>query len=188
MLAMLFPVAIGALLGAGLGYFGQCTSGTCPLTSNWRRGALFGAALGGVFALGTGRDSNLFGAKTADSPNILHLTESDFDAQVLQADRPVLVDFYAPWCGPCKMIAPTISKLADAYVGRAHVAKLNVDNAPKIAARYGVQGIPTILFFHQGKVVDTVVGLAPEEQLRARLERLTGVAAVPPQQNVASAF
>jgi hypothetical protein len=95
MLSMILPIAVGALLGTGLGYFGQCSSGTCPLTSTWWRGALYGAALGGIFAFGSNRNSGNSSAR-ADSTNLVHLTQSEFDARVLQAERPVLVDFYAP--------------------------------------------------------------------------------------------
>jgi thioredoxin 1 len=92
---------------------------------------------------------------------------------VLHSERPVLVDFYAPWCGPCKTLSPTIAKLADDYVGRVEVAKVDVDEAPQLSERYRVEGIPTLLFFQGGKVVDSVVGLASEKELRAKLEKLT---------------
>jgi thioredoxin 1 len=172
MLSMIMPVLVGALLGAGLGYFGQCSSGTCPLTSTWWRGALYGVALGGIFAFGSNRSSGSSGAR-ADSTNLVHLDQSEFDAQVLHSEHPVLVDFYAPWCGPCKKMAPTIAKLSDDYVGRVKVAKVNVDEAPQLSERYRVEGIPTLLFFQGGKVVDSVVGLASEKELRSRLEKLT---------------
>lgn len=173
MLALIAPVAIGAALGAGLGYFGQCSSGTCPLTSTWWRGALYGAVLGGLFGAGMGRGSGTPGnGARADSTNLVHLSQAKFDAQVLKARGPVLVDFYAPWCGPCQTLAPTIAKLADDYAGRVEVAKLNVDDAPEISQKFGVEGIPTLLFFKDGKVVDTTMGLVSEEDVRKRLDKL----------------
>jgi thioredoxin 1 len=185
MLSMIMPVMVGALLGAGLGYFGQCSSGTCPLTSTWWRGALYGAALGGIFAFGSNRSSGSSGAKV-DSTNLVHLAQSEFDARVLHSERPVLVDFYAPWCGPCKTLSPTIAKLADDYVDRVKVAKVNVDEAPQLSERYRVEGIPTLLFISGGKVVDSVVGLASEKELRAKLEKLTITSVTLPQSKPSS--
>jgi thioredoxin 1 len=104
------------------------------------------------------------------------LNEANFDREVLQAERPVLVDFYAPWCGPCKMLAPALDALAREFEGRARIVKVNVDDAPGLAARYEISGVPTLLFFDQGEVVDEVVGLAPPRTLQARLEKLAGAA------------
>jgi thioredoxin 1 len=176
MSALMISVGIGALLGAGLGYFGQCSSGTCPLTSTWWRGAMYGGALGAVFGLGVGGSSGLSAltGKT-DSTNLLHVAEADFDRQVLQSAAPVLVDFYAPWCGPCKTLAPTIAKLADDFAGRVKVAKVNVDEASELSERYRIQGVPTLILFQGGKIVDSVVGLAPEETLRQKLDRVAPV-------------
>ncbi len=165
-------IAVGALLGAGLGYFGQCSSGTCPLTSTWWRGALYGAALGALFGFGTVRNPASAHRANSTTTNLLHLAQADFDAQVLRSERPVLVDFYAPWCGPCNTLAPTVAKLADDFAGRATVAKVNVDEASQLASRFRVEGIPTLLFFKNGKLVDSVVGLASEKELRSKLETL----------------
>lgn len=182
MSALMISVGIGALLGAGLGYFGQCTSGTCPLTSTWWRGALYGAGLGAIFGLGSGGSGGL-GSLTGktDSTNLLHVAQADFDRQVLESPTPVLVDFYAPWCGPCKTLAPTIAKLADDYVGRARVAKVNVDEAPELSERYRIQGVPTLILFQGGKIVDSVVGLAPESALRQKLDRVAPAATTAPE-------
>ena len=185
MLSMIMPVLVGALLGTGLGYFGQCSSGTCPLTATWWRGALYGAALGGIFAFGSNRSSGKSGARV-DSSNLVHLAQSEFDSRVLQSERPVLVDFYAPWCGPCKTLAPIIAKLADDYVGRVEVAKVNVDEAPQLSERYRVQGIPTLIIFQGGKVVDSVVGLASEKELRSKLDKLTAAPGTSPNRTPSS--
>lgn len=102
----------------------------------------------------------------------LHLTQDEFDREILQSDQPALVDFWAPWCGPCQMMGPTIDKLAGDYAGRVKVAKVNVDDAPDLATRYGIRSIPSLLFFKNGQVVDQLVGVQPESVLAAKLNDL----------------
>jgi thioredoxin 2 len=100
------------------------------------------------------------------------VTEASFEEDVLRAPVPVLLDCWAPWCGPCRTLAPVIDALARSYVGRARVAKLNVDENPGVAARYGIQGIPTLLLFDRGHLQDRLVGVQPRATLEARLESL----------------
>lgn len=102
----------------------------------------------------------------------LHVTDASFAREVLSAPMPVMVDFWAEWCGPCRMIAPALEKLAAEYAGRARVAKLNVDQNPRTAEQFQVQGIPTLLLVKNGKIVDRIVGALPEPQLRMQMERL----------------
>ena len=96
----------------------------------------------------------------------IHVTDAAFEKIVVQANLPVVVDFWAPWCGPCKMVAPTLDKLAKEYEGKMLIAKVNTDENPEWAGKFGVQGIPTMLFFFGGKVVHRQVGALPERLLR----------------------
>lgn len=106
------------------------------------------------------------------SANVLQLNDTNFDSEINKGDTPVLVDFWAPWCGPCRMIAPILDKIADAAVGKAVVAKVNVDEAPGVASRFRVSSIPTLLFFKNGEVREQVVGLQGEADLMSRLQGL----------------
>ena len=97
------------------------------------------------------------------------ITLDTFDRDVLQSDVPVLVDFWAPWCGPCRMVAPAVEEVASEFQGKAKVYKVNVDEQPEIAARYGVQSIPTLAIFKGGKVADQIVGAVPKTQIVQKL-------------------
>jgi thioredoxin 1 len=101
----------------------------------------------------------------------LAISASQFDTDVLQSDVPVLVDFWAEWCGPCRAIGPSIEQLSQEYAGRAKVYKLDVDKDGDIASRYGVMSIPALLLFKDGKVVDQMVGAAPKAQIAALIDR-----------------
>lgn len=104
------------------------------------------------------------------SENILDVTDNSFETEVLNADKPVLVDFWAEWCGPCKMIAPIIAELAKEYSGKIKFTKVNVDQNSKIPAKYGIRGIPTLMVFKQGNVEATKVGALTKSQLTAFLD------------------
>lgn len=101
----------------------------------------------------------------------LEVNDKNFDQEVLQAEQPVLVDFWAPWCGPCRMVAPTIDQLAEELSEQAKICKLNVDDSPSIAARYGVTGIPTLIIFKNGEIVDRFVGVQSKDRLRDALSQ-----------------
>lgn len=124
---------------------------------------------------------DMFGSKPAEPKqensaaagvHPIHVTDADFQALVLDAGMPAVVDLWAEWCGPCHMIAPAVNQLAEAYDGRAVIAKLNVDENPNTPGRYGIMGIPTLLFFKDGKEVDRQVGVASYGALAKKLERL----------------
>ncbi|ARA93792.1 thioredoxin [Rhodothermaceae bacterium RA] len=101
-------------------------------------------------------------------------TDATFQEDVLNADKPVLVDFWATWCAPCRMIAPIIEELAEEFEGRAVIGKLDVDHNPQTAMQFGVRSIPTLLFFKNGQVVDQLVGAVPKRVLVNKLEELAG--------------
>jgi thioredoxin 1 len=100
----------------------------------------------------------------------IEFTDANFEAEVLKSDKPVIVDFWAEWCGPCRMVGPLVEELAKEYKDKAVIGKLNVDNNPQTAITYGIRNIPAILFFKDGKVVDRQVGAVPKNVLQAKLE------------------
>jgi thioredoxin 1 len=106
------------------------------------------------------------------SPLIVTLTQENFVQQVLQSPAPVLVDFWAEWCGPCKMIAPLLDELADEYDGKIKIGKVNIDEHQDLAAEYGVRAIPTLLVFNKGQVAEQMIGAKSKRDLKASLDRI----------------
>ncbi len=106
------------------------------------------------------------------SENTLYLTADNFDEEVLKSDKPVLVDFYADWCGPCQAIAPVIDELADKYAGKAKICKINIDDHRKVALTYKVMSIPTMFFFKDGEIKERITGGLPASVLEEKLDAL----------------
>lgn len=102
----------------------------------------------------------------------IELTDANFEEQVMKSDKPVLVDFWAVWCGPCRMVGPVVEELSKEYDGKAVIGKVDVDNNPETAARFGIRNIPTLLFFKNGEIVDKQVGAAPKPVFAQKLDAL----------------
>ncbi len=103
--------------------------------------------------------------------SVKHVTDSDFDTEVLQSEQPCLVDFWAPWCGPCKAIGPVISELAGEFAGKVKIVKMNVDESPATPGKYGIRAIPTLILFKNGEILDQVTGAVGKTQLVSMMEK-----------------
>jgi thioredoxin 1 len=103
--------------------------------------------------------------------NVVKLTDANFETEIANAEQPVLIDFWAEWCGPCRMVAPILDALAEDYDGKAKIAKLNVDENPEVSRRFNIRSIPTLLLFKDGELKETAIGLRPKPQLEQLLDR-----------------
>jgi thioredoxin 1 len=106
--------------------------------------------------------------------NALEFTDANFQTEVLQSDKPVVVDFSATWCGPCRQLAPIIEDLASEYSGKVKVGKVDIDASQDVASRYGIMSVPTVMFFKGGKMVDTMVGVSAKGVYKSKIDRLVG--------------
>lgn len=103
---------------------------------------------------------------------VLHLTDANFETEVNNSTLPVLVDFWAPWCGPCRMLAPVLEQIAQRFAGKVVVGKVNVDENPGVTGKFGIQSIPTLIFFKTGKEIERLIGAMPEPALSAKVDEL----------------
>ncbi len=171
MITLVASLLIGGGFGALLGRLGLGKSGAGSLSNNWKRSAVYGAALGFVIYAASGCG----GGPEQPPKNMKAIAEANFETEVTQAKMPVVVDFYAPWCGPCKVLSPRLDALAGKYSGKIKFVQVNVDESPTLSQKFNVQAIPTVVFFGaDGKPVTTTVGLVSEDTLRAKLEALLG--------------
>ncbi len=170
MIARIFwGAVIGGAIGSVLGYFGKCSSGSCPLTANPYRGAIYGAVIGAILVSVFLRTPE----EAGESSNIVHIeNDADFKTRVLDANGIYLVDLFSNRCPPCRVLAPTISSLADKYVGRVTVCKVDVDRLGAVAEQYGVMAIPTVLIINNGKEVERLVGLQSETEYTTLIDKL----------------
>ncbi|NLF07832.1 MAG: thioredoxin [Pirellulaceae bacterium] len=103
--------------------------------------------------------------------NVVELNDHNFESEVLKAAQPVLVDFWAPWCGPCRMVAPVVEELAQENAGKAKIAKIDIDNSPNTAAAFGISSIPTLMIFKGGEVAERFVGVQPKKRIQEAIDR-----------------
>ena len=107
----------------------------------------------------------------AKDESLVQFTDANFEQEVLKAEKPVLVDFWAPWCGPCRAVGPIVEDLAEAYKDRVKVGKINIDDNPKTATAYGVMSIPTLILFNKGDIMDKLIGLSPKDRLEGLIKK-----------------
>ncbi len=174
---LLAGILLGAGIGAVIGHFGKCSSGGCPLTANPFRGGIYGGVMGTLLALssiGTPTPATLPAEEQSSlGAGPLHIaTEEDFNRHVLQTNLPCLVDFYSDHCPPCRQLAPTIEKLAEKYKGRAVICKINVDTATDLAIPYGIDAVPTVLFFTSGEEVQRELGLQSQSTYEKNINHM----------------
>jgi thioredoxin 1 len=195
---MWWKLLLGLGVGGGVGFLWSrmvgCRTGGCPITSRWPTATLFGAGLGLLLVLqiqpcgqGACPLASLFapgrssvteaqgqGRKITEASAMAEQIKSDldFDSKVLNAGKPVLVDFYADWCGPCKFLAPVIEEIAKDLAGKVDVYKINVDDVQSLAAKYGIQSIPTVMVFSGGEPVKQFVGVRGKEEYVSAIKSL----------------
>lgn len=105
-------------------------------------------------------------------PQIFELTDDNFEGEVINSDKPVLVDFWAEWCGPCRMVAPIVEEIAVEYEGKLKVGKVDVDKSNRVAMQYGIRSIPSLFFFKDGKIVDRIIGAVPKKNFKEAIDRI----------------
>jgi thioredoxin 1 len=167
-LTLILCLLIGGGIGAAARCFGRSSSSSGSSSGAWRRGAVLGAILGAALYYLAGDDGGT--VMDRSTANVRRISQDQFEAEVVRAAKPVVVEVYAVWCGPCRRLSPVLEKLAGSLTNRAEFVKLNLDEVPALASRFDIQGVPTLLFFNKGKLVSTILGGPEEDDLKKRLE------------------
>jgi len=165
---LLIGILIGGALGAFMGHFGKCSSGTCPLTANPLRGAIYGAVLGALFAFSSGTRQ----PQALSEGSARHITSKEELTASIGSETPCLIDFYSERCAPCRRLGPIIDQLAADYEGRANIYKVNIGHSPLLAQTWQISSIPTVLFFKNGEEVERMTGLRSQSSYEDVLDRL----------------
>lgn len=165
---VLIGVAAGGLVGGLVGAYGRCRTGSCPLKGHPLSGTLFGAIFGALVVLAIGRSAPAVEESLKDVPIVR--TQEQFDQTVVQAPGPVMVDFYATWCGPCRVLAPTIAGLERDYRGRVAFVRVDGDQSRDLVQAYHVAGYPTVILFNKGIQVDRWAGVGQAKDYRAAMD------------------
>jgi thioredoxin 1 len=168
---------LGGLIGAAVGYAGKCAGGSCPLACNPIGGTLFGALIGALMVSSAvsapvATEKAATGAAGGEKDKVVQIQDAAQMESVLAKNKVVLVDFYADWCGPCRMLKPTIHEIASEYEGRVAVVSVNVDNAGDVAEKYGISSIPDIRIFADGKSVERLIGVRTKKDYTDLLDKL----------------
>ena len=169
LIAIIIYGAVGGLLGMALAFFRSrsAVKRAMPMSQGAAYGVLAGAFL--YFAAG----GNHPAAMNQSTDNVKKITDAEYDAEVTQDRLPVVMDFYATWCGPCKQLAPVMDGLAEEFKGKIKFVKVNVDDSPALAGRFEISGIPALVFIKDGKVENTVMGLTSAEALRDHMREFS---------------
>jgi thioredoxin 1 len=168
MSSLILYVLGGAGIGAVLGHFSRSAERSSRRPWSWWRGAFYGAGFGVISFMLSGGSSSM----NQSTRDVTRIAESEFEAEVAKSALPVVVDFYATWCGPCRSLAPIVDEVAGQFAGKVKFVKVNIDEAPALARRFGIRGVPTLLFLRNGEVVDSQIGLLAPAALNARVASL----------------
>lgn len=175
LLLLIASILVGGAIGAAAGWYLRRSSKSHPTKMDWKHGAVLGCVMGLCAFLVDGGSSGSF----PETKNMTQVGDTNFEAMVVNSGKPVVVDFYGTWCGPCKILTPRLDALARDYGGKIRFVGVDVDKAPSTAAKYNVEGVPTVLFFRNGRIVDAFTGIVPEKTLRAHLDALTSATPLP---------
>lgn len=159
---------LGAVLGAGVGRFRKPGSLKGLSLAGWKQGAIAGAIV--ALVLYTTSGDGLSFTMNRSTANVKHIADNEFDSEVAKASLPVVVEYYATWCGPCRELAPTVDSLAKQYSGKVKFVKVNVDESPGLSQKFQVEALPTLLFFKAGQLTDASVGLVAKTVLARQID------------------